>query len=219
MSETIHDRIERRLAELGLTPEAASKKAGLSRDYLRKVLARQAMPRHVRELATALEVTPTWLLAVDEASAAAGPRQFTVSAERLPDAAADVPVWGTAAGSHTEGAFQLRAGDAIDYVPRLPGIANARNVYAIYIENDSMWPEHNPGDLRYINPDRPPRPGDSVVVQMQDPDGDVTATIGHFIRRTRLGVTIGKLNPRVEIELDAVREVHKVLTVNELAGV
>lgn len=130
----------------------------------------------------------------------------------------DLPVYGTAAGSHDRGAFQL-VGGVVDYVMRPPALMGARNAYALYVENDSMAPEHNHGDLRFIHPDRPVRPGDSVIVQTQDPDGAIAATIGHLVRRSRHAVTIGKLNPPAEIELDAVTAVHKVLTTNELFGV
>lgn len=133
----------------------------------------------------------------------------------------DLPVMGTAAGSHARGAFQFEGG-VIDYVRRPPALAGSKSAYALYIEGTSMEPEHRQGDLRFVHPDRPPRIGDSVVVQSRHNDLDgIEATIGHLIGRTATTVRIGKLNPVATVEIPRVFvvAVHKVLTVNDLFGV
>jgi hypothetical protein len=135
---------------------------------------------------------------------------------------ADVPVRGTAAGSHMRGAFQLDDTTVVDWVRRPPGLAGARNAYALYIEGTSMEPEHRPGDLRFVHPDRPPRIGDSVIVQMRTGEHEpMEATIGHLLARTPTAIRIGKLKPEatVEIKRDVVVDIHRVLTMNDLFGV
>lgn len=85
-----------------------------------------------------------------------------------------------------------------------------------------MEPEHRPGDLRFIHPDRPPRIGDSVIVQTRNREHEpIAATIGHLLRRTATHIVIGKLNPPAEVHVkrDTVIALHKVLTLNELFGV
>ncbi|RVJ03349.1 XRE family transcriptional regulator, partial [Sinorhizobium medicae] len=60
MTETIHDRIKERLRIMDLSPQAASMKAGLSKDTLRKLLAnRDQLPtgKTLSALAPALEVS------------------------------------------------------------------------------------------------------------------------------------------------------------------
>ncbi len=127
---------------------------------------------------------------------------------------------GTAAGSHLSGAFQL-GDNVIDWARRPPAMNGARDLYALYVEGSSMEPEHRPGDLRFVHPGRPPRLGDSVIVQIRYAEHDpIQAMIGHLVRRTGDKVVIGKLNPEATVELKRghVLAVHKVLTMNELFG-
>ena len=77
----------------------------------------------------------------------------------------DVPVFGAAQGGPL-GINQVTQGFPVDYVARYPVIAGAKNVFAIYLEGDSMIPWNWPGDLIYINPDKPPKPGNHVLVEI-----------------------------------------------------
>lgn len=149
-------------------------------------------------------------------------REAAVKVPSLQSMPADLPVLGTAAGSHLRGAFQLETDSVIEYIRRPPGLMTAVNAYALYVDGTSMVPEHNHGDLRIVHPGRPARPGDSVIVQVKIAEhAPVEATIGHFRKKTATSVVIGKLNPPADIELklDTVIAVHKVLTMNELFGV
>ncbi len=228
--ERIHRKIRARAGKLGMSLEAVSRKAGLDKTYLRKTFDRGGAPRSntLHALAQALEVPESWFFSDDDVEPTASPlpgndvAPANVDIPARQSMPADVEVLGTAAGSHAGGAFQLEPGVVVDRVRRPPALAASPNVYALYIEGDSMVPEHNPGDLRFIHPDRPPRIGDSVVVQMQNgPHESVAATIGHLHRRTATQIVIGKLNPEREIyiERNLVISVHKVLTMNELFGV
>jgi phage repressor protein C with HTH and peptisase S24 domain len=178
-----------------------------------------------------LEVTVGWLLT--GAGNAPPPRAERPPQSRrevrpadvpVPNAASmplDLPVMGTAAGSHARGAFQLEGG-IIDFVRRPPTLMGSRTAYALYIQGDSMAPEHPHGALRIIHPDRPVLIGDSAIVQSRHNDIDgVEATIGHYLARTPTVVRLGKLNPQatLEIKRDYIVAVHKVLTVNDLFGV
>lgn len=98
----------------------------------------------------------------------------------------------------------------------------AKNLYAVYVEGTSMVPEHNPGDLRFVHPDRPPKVGDSVVLEIQYNGNDSKeGMIGRLLKRTEKSIFIGKLNPEATVELkrETVVSIHKVLTINELFGV
>lgn len=132
----------------------------------------------------------------------------------------DVPVMGTAAGSHLKGAFQFSM-DPIDYVRRPPALVGARDVYSLYVEGESMEPEFRPGQLIYVHPHKPPRIGDAVVIQCVMADGSYEATIGIYARRTAEMIAIHKHNPKATIEINRsiVAAIHKVLTTNELFGV
>lgn len=229
MAETLRDRIRRRLDETGMSPEEASRKAGLDKTYLRKLFERPASQpgaETLARIAEALETTTAYLLGEapqppPQTAVVTDVRVAEVPVPPMLTMPNDIPVRGTAAGSHLRGAFELEEKE-IDWIRRPPALAGAADAYALYIEGTSMVPEHNPGDLRIIHPHRPPRIGDSVVVQVKvSRNAAIEATIGHLLRRTERAVIIGKLNPKAEVELkrETVVAIHKVLTLNELFGV
>ena len=225
----IFERIKERMSALGLTSEGASKKAGLDRSYLRLAFERGSLPKldTLEKLASALETTSYWLVNGDgNANAVQQPRTIpnpldTPASSPNHVMPLDVPVLGVVAGNHVHGAFQLEAA-VIDYVRRAPGLFGAKNVYALYVQGDSMAPMHKAGDLLFIHPDRPPRIGDSVVVQFKQSEGDYSeAMVGILEKRTPKTISLQKLNPPAIVDIDArkVEFIHRVLTMGELFGV
>ncbi|NSY21919.1 S24 family peptidase [Agrobacterium vitis] len=237
MKNDLHERIRQRLNDLNMSEEAASKAMGGERSYLRKLLERPASsPRGatLRKLASALQCSEAWLLTgADEPSIVTAstpltsmPKVFantnTPPEAPAPETSMDIPVMGTAAGSHVRGAFQLEGG-IVDYVRRPHALAGARDIYALYVEGSSMEPQYFAGDLIYVNPHRPARPGDIVVVQSRmAKHSDNEASLGIYVRQTEKILVLGKRNPvgsEVELNRDYVTAIHKVLTINELFGV
>ncbi|OWV94244.1 repressor [Rhizobium sp. R72] len=220
------------IAEQGLTWEAASLKSGLERSYFRKLFERGgASPRGqtLKKIADGLGVPMTVLLgeSTDATAIKVHPPLITdvrPASASLPlpmEMAKDVPVMGTAAGSHLRGAFQLSS-EPVDYARRPFTLMNARNVYALYVEGTSMEPQFQPGDLVYVHPDKPPRFGDAVVIQVQLGGSEsMEATIGILSKRGPEAVTIRKHNPSAEIEIPraTIVAIHKVLSLNEIYGV
>lgn len=148
-------------------------------------------------------------------------RPAEVEPPALSSMPSNVPVMGTAAGSHLRGAFALNT-SVVDYVRRPPALMGAGNAYALYIEGTSMEPRYQPGELVFVHPGRPAKMGDAVIVQVQlGPDHPIEASIGTLKRRTEKLVTIGKLNPIADVDLkkETVIAVHKVLSLNDLFGV
>lgn len=222
---TIRDRIRARMTALGLSPNSASLNAGLSRDFLTKFLSnpdQSIRADSLSKLATALETTPAWLLSGGDLVPRTGEvRSAEIEPPAVTRLAKDVPVLGTAAANHLRGAFQFEGG-AIDYVRRPVGLAGKPTAYAIYVEGTSMEPAIPNGDLRFVDPGRPARLGDVVVVQTIRGDRDgIEGSIGILVRRTANAVVIRKLNPDAEVELRGqfVHAIHKVLTWNEAFGV
>ncbi len=128
----------------------------------------------------------------------------------------NLPVLGTAQGG-TEGAFQI--GGIVDYVRRPPGLERAARAYAFYVENVSMVPQHNPGELRFVHPDRKAGIGDTVVIQVKNgPEEPIQSFIKILKKRDSRLLTVEQLNPPMVLEfpIDRVVAVHKVLTLNEL---
>lgn len=225
MENKVNARLKEIIEAQGLTEEAASLKSGLDRSYFRKLFERgDASPRGrtLQKIADGLGVDVADLLTDAPATHASGSevRPAKLSLPARVDMPNDVPVRGTAAGSHLKGAFQFTS-DAIDYVRRPPALMGARDIYALYVEGSSMEPQYFPGDLVYVHPHKPPRVGDVIVVQAAVDEVNVEATLGVYQKRTEQFLVILKRNPEASVHLkrDRVKAIHKVLTTNELFGV
>lgn len=228
MENTISSRIIERLEKLGLSEEAASKKAGLDRGYVRQLLRRNGRGNasSIAKLAVALETSSDWLLTgIGQQTSRSTMQHSDLNDANIPSTSQpmplDVPVLGVVAGNHVHGAFQLEA-SIIDYVRRAPGLFGSKNVYALYVEGDSMDPMHKAGDLLFVHPDRPARIGDSVVVQFKKGENQYSeAMLGILYKKNPKVVELQKLNPPAIVDIDAktVEFVHRVLTMGELFGV
>lgn len=224
-------RIQQRLGELGMTATAVSLKVGENKDLLRDIInGRTRNPRAdtMRRIADALETTVEWLMEGDGEGPApamvgrpeSNVRLAAIKPPVLGTLARDVPVMGTMAGS-LGGAFQFEGG-VVEYVARPPALVGAKNVYAMYVEGSSMVPEHHPGDLRFIHPDRKVNIGDSVVVTAKySENGPYESFVKRLVRRTGDRIIVEQLNPpaTIEFNLQFVASMHKVLTMNDLFGV
>lgn len=218
--DEVHERMRQQLDAVGLTPNAASVAAGLDKSYLRKLFER---PGSRPNASSSRKLSPILRMSIEELAGGNLPGDLrthrpinepNVSRDSLPP----IPVRGTVAGSHESGAFQFDGSD-IEYIDRYPALADRPKVYALYVEGDSMAPEHKPGAIRFVDPSVLPRVGDTVVVTVMDPDRGLFAVLGHLVRRGD-AVVIGKLNPPQEIEYPKllIHTIHHVMTDNELAG-
>ncbi|MBC7280012.1 LexA family transcriptional regulator [Hoeflea sp.] len=230
MSDIFRQRLEARLEELGLSASKVSRSATGSPDTIRSWLNHpERSPRvdTLAKVAAELDTTPEWLLG--RSDIAEGPRRpasdvrpAQISPPSRDSMPADVPVMGTAAGSLLSGSFQFQGG-VIDYVRRPPALSGARDIYALFVEGSSMEPRYFPGDLVYVNPHKPPRITDVVIVQEGNGDPTaVTASIGVLHKRANGAVILLKYNPagaEITIEMSRVIAIHKVLTPNELFGI
>ena len=237
-NQGLADRIGGRLGALGLSPNAASDKAGLDRTLVgRYVKGRVRNPRRdsLQKLAEALNCSVEWLATSNgamEASAAAAPppnvqrksldhEDETTALPPGHEMPLDIPVFGTAAGSLGEGAFAMEQ-SVVDYVRRPPGVARAKDIYAIYIEGESMEPRYQHGELVYVSPRRPARPGDYVIVQVQNGEHDeVQAYCKRLLRRTADQLILLQHKPEIELifAMNRVRAVHRILSMADLMGV
>ncbi len=225
----IIDRIEKRLAALGLNGTAASRAAGLNpgaiRDLKRAVDGKKSMQgvryQTLEALAPVLKTSVAWLQDGSGPESLEDDQQYARPAPKPAAPTLDIPIMGTAAGTLGSGAFQFTT-DPIEFVPRPQALANAKGIYGVYVVNDSMAPEHKPGDLRIAHPGRHPLPGDTVLVQVQvRPDAPIETYIKTLVKITATMVVCTQLNPPATIEFrtSTVRSVHKILTTKELFGV
>lgn len=210
-------RVRARLAELRMSANAASVRADLSRETVRKLLEPGAgLPRGntLKKLAQVLETTEQFLLTgetFDKSEATAAAERVLISTD------GDVEIKGAVAGSHLEGAFQLMD-NTIGYTPLPRALRRYTNVYAVIVINDSMIPEHKPGEIRFATPDARPKLGDTVLVEfLRDPDRGPEAMLGHLEANSAV-VKIGKLNPKdvVEIESRSIMKLHRIAPTSEV---
>lgn len=125
-----------------------------------------------------------------------------------------VPVYGQAVGGDL-GEYEFN-GQALDYVMRPPALVGARNAYAVFIDGESMAPRYRPGETVWVNPARPPRRHDDVVVQLSrmDESGDPPyGYVKEFLGWTPTKLRLRQYNPdrEIEFERDEVLSVHTVV--------
>jgi phage repressor protein C with HTH and peptisase S24 domain len=231
MTQTLYDRIKQRLDALGLSERAASVAATGNDATIRMIrTGKSANPRSdtIAKLARVLEVNEQWLMTGDApATTTADPlppdvRDAPVSPDQLRNLPKDVPVLGTVAGSALgNGSFQLTT-DVVDYVRRPFGLLTASDIYALYVEGESMVPKVEPGELVFVHPHRKARPGDYVVIQEPDVSrGEVRGFIKRLVAVTATLIKTEQFNPAGKVDF-VVRPgivVHKVMDSTDLYGV
>lgn len=227
MNDDLKERLKQVIERKGLSWDAASKQAGMERSYFSKLFdGAIGNPRldTIQKIARNLDVSPDWLVNGVESAPLIDVRSHGPGshppAPRPDDMPNNIPVMGTAAGNHTRGAFKL-GGDPVDYARRPPALVGAKDVYALYVEGESMVPQFWPADLVFVHPHKPVRVNDPVVVQTSYNEGEIEGTIGIYLRRDEQWVTIAKHNPKAEVKIRRGNDlkVHKILTNNELFGI
>jgi SOS-response transcriptional repressor LexA len=132
--------------------------------------------------------------------------------------ARDLPIYGSAMGG-ADGSFAMN-GEVMDYAERPPALAGSQSAYGIYVQGDSMSPRFEAGWLLHVNPTRPVRRGDNVVVQLQadDPDDAPLAYVKMFEARTPSLLIVVQFNPRMELSwpIDRVVSVHRIVGIGEM---
>ena len=130
----------------------------------------------------------------------------------------NLPVYGLAAGS-VMGNLTM-TNDPVEYVGRPAALAAVRDAYALIVTGSSMEPRYFAGEVIFINPNRPPRAGDHVVIQ-EALDGGTRVSIKRFEKMTETHVITTQYNPLAEVKFSRqqIIALHRVLTPNEVAGV
>lgn len=217
--------------ERGWTREGLSKRAGLSKEAIRGIENRgpgaTVNMKTIMGLARALEVDPNQLIEAmptkDGAARNSGPPKVpptaAVNTLLAGDLPRDLPILGTAAGA-AMGAFQLST-DAVGYARRPPMLFGVPDAYCLYVENDSMSPRFQAGDLIIVNPHRPLAIGDAMVIQVQNHQHAEPQTFVKVYKGRNAEWVIGEqYNPAGEVRYkrETVLRMHRVLTMNEILG-
>lgn len=134
----------------------------------------------------------------------------------------DVPILGGGACGE-DGVFEFN-GQTLGYARRPPKFQGAKDIYALYVQGESMSPWRETGDLVYVHPHQPVKIGDYVVVEMvSDKPGDPTrpAFIKRLVRRTADKLVLEQYHPREEKTLPAkkIKAIHRIIGWSELMGI
>lgn len=130
----------------------------------------------------------------------------------------DLPVLGTVSGG--SGGVHM-ANEAIDYARRPPSLIGRTDVFGLYVEDVSMAPAFNPGDLVLVE-GKPPRGGDHVVVEFKDdPTDDPKAILKKLKAMTPTVIKLEQYNPpkTIEIKRSNLIRMRRVLTMMDVFGV
>lgn len=232
MTDGLREFIRERLDAIGRGPVEAATAAGLQKHFINDILhGRKQSVRgaNLDKLAGALDVKPADLLNAMAGRPPGGGDVLPAPGVKLPAAPPlDVPVRDTSsgmpvvlsgeAGGAVEGFF-MENDQSIGSVSRPPALTGVPDAYAIYVVGESMAPMHSAGELRFVHPHKPARPGDTVLIYLAQ-DGREQAFIKRLVARTVDEIVAEQLQPAAIIRFRAasVRAVHKVLTTNELFG-
>ncbi|MCC0035450.1 MAG: helix-turn-helix transcriptional regulator [Hoeflea sp.] len=128
------------------------------------------------------------------------------------------PVYGLAAAS-IRGNLTM-TNDPVEWVKSPPAIETVRDAYAVIVTGSSMEPRYHAGDIIFVNPHRPPRAGDHVIIQ-EAMNGGTSVSIKRYERQTETHIITTQYNPLAEVKFSRaqITAVHRVLTNNELIGV
>lgn len=228
------DRIDERLAAVGLTDRAASIQATGKADTIRDIRRKGTKPKQeaLAGLAEVLETTTEYLLHGRETGHVVGDRR--TGYEPQPDPvpfsktpARSLPVFGTVLGSEVSfddtaiETHMIELTEEIDWVRRPPILESRRDVYAVYISGHSMEPRFEPGDPVIVDPKRAPKPGDDVIVQLTT-DGETVATalIKRLVRQSSNYVELRQYNPPkvFRVDRERVKWLHRVLSMGDVIG-
>ena len=149
--------------------------------------------------------------------------------------ARDIPIYGTALGSEgsydgTDGSGSLSVEQAaldqsevLGYLRRPQALAGRKDVYAVYISGTSMSPRFEEGEVVLVDPKRPPRIGDDVIVHVTGPDeheGDRVRAVlvKRLERRSATFLELRQYNPPLTFRISAaqVKSVHRIIPAGEL---
>lgn len=227
-------RTERKLTQAALAAAVRKRGGELSQSQLSAIERDEAdRPRSLVELAEELGTTEAILLGKADSSRLPEQAPQPTEAIQAHDApplpmrtemAKDVPVYGTVLGGQLQTGcdFELN-GTVVDYVRRPPRIGGRADVFAAYVQGDSMIHWRKPGQLVYLESVKPPRAGDYVLVELKPRDGESTrpALVKELLAITATKLRLRQYNPPRDFDVDrrSVLRVYRVMDWDELLGV
>lgn len=151
---------------------------------------------------------------------------------RLPT---DIPIYGTALAGNLRAESsdgtkrvnveqaELNATEVLGYRRRPSALQGQDAVYGIYVAGMSMFPRFSDGEPALVDPKRPPRIGDDVVVQLKSPDEHQGERIDRVLikrlsRRNTDFIELEQFNPALtfRVATGQVASIHRIITLDDL---
>jgi phage repressor protein C with HTH and peptisase S24 domain len=197
------------LKKPGKTQKGLAEALGVDASQVTRLLKgdRQLKAAELPRIADYLDEPAPWPR--DRPVAAAGRRQHAAPGEP------DLQILGNARGG-SDGFF-LDNGTVQGFTARPLDLVGIPEAYAVYMVGDSMTPAIRHGWLCYVNPLKPPAPGDDVVVQLADGQG----FIKELVRRTAKAVICKEYHPEareIAYAREQVASVHLVVSSTRVRG-
>lgn len=105
-------------------------------------------------------------------------------------------------------------------IARPPALLGARDLYAIYFHGESMIPRFEPGEVGIVDPARPVRSGDYVLVQLNNGEEDSVCTVlvKRLVHFNAKRVVLEQFNPAVRFTVPRTRitRIHRILPQTDL---
>lgn len=235
--EKLRQRLAERIAERDTSMHRLSKAIGANAGYVRDLLdpEKSSMPSadRLQALARELDTTTDWLLGkaenpaqpISEVSFHDMRPQWRGESrsDKIPVYASgycdDLEVEADGELHHIEQSL-FEPGNVVQMIQRPPALWAAREAYAIYFHGSSMEDRFYQGEIGIVNPQRPPGPGDFVVVQLNDGQSAevIHVLVKRLIRQTANFVELQQLNPRLTFRIDRKRvaRMHLILSPTSL---
>lgn len=194
-------------------------------EYFRKGVPRELHENDRAKLATLIGVNPDQLRLVVDKNQAKGQRAvqqngFHMRKLEIPATSHvdKVPIMGIGEGGPH--GHSLWNGEVVGHVDRPPVLTDVPKGYAIYVVGSSMEPRYYPGETVYVNPGRPAKSGDFVIVQLHPlADGEPPrALIKRLAKQTPTKLVLEQFNPpkTFDVERAEVYAVHRIVGTSEL---
>ncbi len=119
-----------------------------------------------------------------------------------------IPLYGYV-GAASEGRLTLAEQNLRGFVPMHPAQQHVRDAFALEVNDISMSPRYEPGEMVYLAPNRwPTRDQDCVVVTHEG-----QGLLKKFVRREATKIVLHQLNPPLDIDvsLSDVEAIHSVV--------
>lgn len=129
----------------------------------------------------------------------------------------DMPVRGVKMGDFGDTHFSIMD-EVVDQLPRPPGLAKARDAFALYISGSVMSPRYDHGDPVYINPAKPAAPGDDVLIELKG-SAPRKCLLRQLMRLESDHIVVAQFNPPdpdIRIERSVIESILRVVPRKEL---